>query len=265
MNRFIILGGGRNIFTRSGAASSVFVSTGRQGAAGIAAGPYTKTLLFSDFTIDEGNHTQATYAITNLAPDSVVSRVAVSIVEQFVADGSPASGYVGIGLTKDSRDFFYSGAALDTFLYADVDKSLSQAPHAFSTSLPLTFVVTLSGALDLTTLSAGSLLIQIATGGQDGAQGERGPTGATGPAGTVTNKYIAGETPSGDIDGVNDTFILAETPALDSNGNPAIMLFLNNGKLRRLVDFSMSDATITFLTFIPPQIGDSIEAYYYKA
>ena len=66
------------------------------------------------------------------------------------------------------------------------------------------------------------------------------------------------ETPSGTIDGVNDTFTLAVAP------DPAGSLELNkNGVVQKPgVDFTLSSSTITFLAGAIPQTGDSLLAWY---
>ena len=66
------------------------------------------------------------------------------------------------------------------------------------------------------------------------------------------------ETPSGTIDGVNDTFTLAVAP------DPAGSLELNkNGVVQKPgVDFTLSSSTITFLAGAIPQAGDSLLAWY---
>ena len=66
------------------------------------------------------------------------------------------------------------------------------------------------------------------------------------------------ETPSGVIDGVNVTFTLAATP------NPAASLVLTkNGIVQKpAIDFTLSLATITFLTGAEPQVGDTLLSWY---
>ncbi len=82
-------------------------------------------------------------------------------------------------------------------------------------------------------------------------------SGAGGGGGSF-GVFQDGETPSGTIDGVNDTFTLAVAP------DPAGSLELNkNGVVQKPgVDFTLSSTTITFLAGAIPQTGDSLLAWY---
>jgi len=85
----------------------------------------------------------------------------------------------------------------------------------------------------------------------------RGPQGLKGDAGfAATNQSV--ETPSGTMDGSNQTFTLAHTPA----GN--IQLFYGGIMLKEGVgyDFTVSTATITLLGDIKPVIGENLQAVY---
>ena len=79
-----------------------------------------------------------------------------------------------------------------------------------------------------------------------------------GGAGGSFGVFQDAETPSGVIDGVNVTFTLAATP------NPAASLVLTkNGIVQKSgVDFTLSLATITFLTGAEPQVGDTLLSWY---
>lgn len=96
--------------------------------------------------------------------------------------------------------------------------------------------------------------------------GPTGPTGATGATGLQGPKGDAGvaasnqsiETPSGTMNGTNQTFTLAHTPA----GN--IELFWNGSLLKEGVgyDFTISGTTITLLGTNKPNLGDNLIAVY---
>lgn len=76
--------------------------------------------------------------------------------------------------------------------------------------------------------------------------------------GTPSN-FVDDESPTGTIDGMNMTFVLANTP------NPAtsLKLFKNGTLLAQNVDYTLSNQTITFTnTEATPEPGDSICAYY---
>ena len=85
----------------------------------------------------------------------------------------------------------------------------------------------------------------------------RGPQGVKGDAGiAATNQSV--EAPSGAMDGSNQTFTLAHTPA----GN--IQLFYGGIMLREGVgyDFTVSGTTITLLGSIKPVAGENLMAVY---
>lgn len=73
--------------------------------------------------------------------------------------------------------------------------------------------------------------------------------------------WVDAEVPAGAVDGVNDTFVLADSPS------PAASLRLYvNGLLQRAggVDFALAGSTITFVSGAVPQAGDSLLSYYRK-
>lgn len=100
-----------------------------------------------------------------------------------------------------------------------------------------------------------------------GTQGPEGPQGPKGDKGDPGDTGLTGasipihwlESPSGDIDGANVTFVLADIPALN-----ALMLF-KNGILQRPGtgrDYTLASATITFESNNVPNPGDSLVATY---
>jgi hypothetical protein len=83
----------------------------------------------------------------------------------------------------------------------------------------------------------------------------------TDPGNTVlVSEYIVRETPTGDVDGMNDTFMLANTPEV---GTEQVYV---NGLLQDVgatEDYTIVTDTITFND--PPEIGDKIRVTYVKA
>ncbi len=67
--------------------------------------------------------------------------------------------------------------------------------------------------------------------------------------------FVDGETPSGAVNGSNQTFTLAATPTAGS-----VHLYLNGVRLRAGTDFTISGATITMVA--APQTGDWLHADY---
>lgn len=86
--------------------------------------------------------------------------------------------------------------------------------------------------------------------------------GSSGPCGSGSSgllpSFSTGETPSGTINGTNQTFTLANTPS------PAISLelYLNGLLMSQGVDYTLSANTISFLTASTPQTGDILTASY---
>ena len=110
-------------------------------------------------------------------------------------------------------------------------------------------------------LIEGNLANTPPTDGTDSAYwacyAKRGPQGIKGDAGVAaTNQAI--EAPSGTMNGSNQTFTLAHTPA----GN--IQLFYGGIMLREGsgYDFTISGVTITLLGSIKPVVGENLMAVY---
>lgn len=77
---------------------------------------------------------------------------------------------------------------------------------------------------------------------------------ASAPAGSTV---VIDETPTGNINGINDTFTLAHAP---SGG---LLLFVSSlGKAWAAVDYNLAGAVITFIAGHLPQTGDLISATY---
>ena len=70
-----------------------------------------------------------------------------------------------------------------------------------------------------------------------------------------TGTMVDDETPTGTINGSNDTFILAHTPTVGS-----VKIYLNGARLRVGEDYTISGSTITFI--IPPLTGSILLADY---
>jgi len=79
--------------------------------------------------------------------------------------------------------------------------------------------------------------------------------GTTGPCGQLTSS--AAEVPGGTMDGVNNTFILANTPLGSS-----LMLFRNGLNLTASSDYNLNGSTIQFVSGALPQPGDALNAFY---
>lgn len=67
--------------------------------------------------------------------------------------------------------------------------------------------------------------------------------------------FVDSETPTGDIDDVNDTFTLANNPTAST-----VKVFLNGIRLQVTTDYTLSGTTLTFIT--PPSTGDILLVDY---
>ncbi len=88
--------------------------------------------------------------------------------------------------------------------------------------------------------------------------GTSGPCGSGGGSGGVLPSFADGEVPSGGITGVNAAFTLAFTPSPAAS----LDLYLNGLLMKQGSDYTVSGASITFITASIPQIGDLLVANY---
>jgi hypothetical protein len=79
--------------------------------------------------------------------------------------------------------------------------------------------------------------------------------GTTGPCGQAT--YSDAETPTGTVDGTNNTLVLASAPLGSS-----LMLFRNGLYLTPGFDYMLNGSTVQFVTGATPQTGDRLTASY---
>ncbi len=106
-----------------------------------------------------------------------------------------------------------------------------------------------SGAIDAV---SGSLSDCVKVDGTSGACGTGG--GGGGPV------FVDSEAPTGAVDGSNGTFLLVGTPSPSAS-----LQVFRNGMLQKAgVDFTLTGATVTFLSGAIPQGGDVVQVYYRK-
>jgi hypothetical protein len=128
-------------------------------------------------------------------------------------------------------------------------------------------VVGLTGDLGLRPVkgpgfSAGRAALINATGGIEAVIGNPSDCvlvdGTSGPCGGGGPQFIDGEILSGVVNGVNATFTLANTP------NPAtsLALFRNGIAQKPGFDYTLTGATVQFLSGAIPQTGDILMAWY---
>jgi hypothetical protein len=95
--------------------------------------------------------------------------------------------------------------------------------------------------------------------GPTGPQGPAGPPGAVTSVGTSSTSYADAEVPGGSVNGTNATFTLAHAPS------PAASLELvKNGQILQAggFDYTLSGATLTFVSGTIPATGDLLQAWY---
>lgn len=86
--------------------------------------------------------------------------------------------------------------------------------------------------------------------------GSSGPCGGGG--GSILPLYSDGEVPIGTINGLNTTFLLANTPSPSTS----LMLYLNGLLMEQGLDYTISGSVITFMLTSAPQTGDLLLASY---
>jgi hypothetical protein len=76
----------------------------------------------------------------------------------------------------------------------------------------------------------------------------------------LTGKFLADifeqEIPAGDVDGVNDEFILSKTPI----SNKSVIVYLNGIIQAQTAHYTISGSTINFIT--PPSLGQVPYVFY---
>jgi hypothetical protein len=77
-------------------------------------------------------------------------------------------------------------------------------------------------------------------------------------SGGATTAFTDGETPTGLVNGSNQTFTLALTP----NPTSSLQVFRNGILQRTSVDFSINGPILTFNTLSIPQSGDNVQTWY---
>ena len=162
------------------------------------------------------------------------------------------------------------GAASTPLRIRDVRASTS-SPNPLQpppqTPIQETDVVGLSGDLGLRPVkgpgfSAGRAALINATGGIEAVIGNPSDCvlvdGSSGPCGGGGPQFIDGEILSGVIDGTNATFTLSNTP----NPVTSLALFRNGIAQKPGLDYTLTGATVQFLSGAIPQPGDILMAWY---
>jgi hypothetical protein len=111
-------------------------------------------------------------------------------------------------------------------------------------------------------LAAGRVAFVDALGALDSVDGNASDCvhvdGSTGPCGGQAASFVDGDSPTGIVDGANGSFTLSGTPTPSTS-----LAVYRNGILQKAgQDFSVSGATITFVTVAVPQPGDTLLASY---
>jgi hypothetical protein len=140
-----------------------------------------------------------------------------------------------------------------------------------TSTIQISDVVGLTNALALATQKGTGFALGraavINTSGQiDGATGNLGDCvrvdGSSGPCGSggggILPAYADAEVPTGIINGLNPTFLLAFTPSPVTS----VEVFHNGILMERGLDYTITGSTITFVTAAVPQVGDIVLANY---
>jgi hypothetical protein len=171
--------------------------------------------------------------------------------------------YDNIGLFKDSAMKIFRNAGIETsvpFKVRDatagsgtlamtgnyVDYNAVAAPSPPTAGFGRVFLNSTNGQLSITK-SDGTVVSLEGGGGTEGGGG-----------GGSFGSFVDAETPAGAVNGSNAVFLLSQAP------NPATSLQLTkNGVVQQAgVNFTLSGATITFLSGSIPQSGNTLLAWY---
>ena len=140
-----------------------------------------------------------------------------------------------------------------------------------TSTIQISDVVGLTNALALapqkgTGFALGRAAVINTSGQIDGATGNLGDCvrvdGSSGPCGSggggILPAYADGEVPTGIINGLNPTFLLAFTPSPVTS----VEVFHNGILMERGLDYTITGSAITFVTAAVPQVGDIVLANY---
>ena len=129
--------------------------------------------------------------------------------------------------------------------------------YVIDQSSPAVWICTIAGTPGTWVKGTGS----TGATGATGSTGATGATGATGPQGQ-TGAITWNETPTGTVNGSNNTFTIVATP----NPTASLALF-KNGLLMEAggVDYTLTGASIVFVTAQIPLTGDILLATYQTA
>jgi hypothetical protein len=81
-----------------------------------------------------------------------------------------------------------------------------------------------------------------------------------GASGGGSSSLTLNETPSGTVNGINDTFTLSNAPSPSTS----LMLFVNGQLITQNIDYTLSSLTITFVASAIPMTGDSLLSTYQR-
>lgn len=111
-----------------------------------------------------------------------------------------------------------------------------------------------AGAVDYSVVASGSLKVGFSLEADDNVSSIIINNGAA----TGATSMILNESPTGLINGINDSFTLTNTPSPSTS----LMLFINGQLITQTTDYTLATNTITFDTSAVPMIGDILLATY---
>jgi hypothetical protein len=198
--------------------------------------PTTNALSPAVYTVMYSSLGGIAFNETWTVPPSILP---VRVSDVRLAPGSVTGSAPGAATSVQITDVTGLQNALNIRLTAGTGFAISRAA-----------VINSTGSIDG---AVGSLSDCLHVDGSAGACGSGG-SGSSGPSGS----FVDGEIPSGTLDGVNNTFTLANTP----NPPASVALFRNGVLLRQGTDYTLTASSLTFLIGAMPQPGDILVASY---
>ncbi len=198
--------------------------------------PTTNALSPAIYTVMYSSLGGIAFSETWAVPSSIVP---VRVSDVRVAQGSVTGSAPGAATSVQITDVTGLQNALNIRLTAGTGFAITRAA-----------VINSTGSIDG---AVGNLSDCLHIDGSSGACGSGG-SGGSGPTGS----FVDGEVPSGALNGVNNTFTLANAP----NPPSSVGLFRNGVLLRLGIDYTITGSSLTFLIGAMPQPGDSLVASY---
>lgn len=190
-----------------------------------------------------------TYAVTVAGKVGGASGTSVDVGDFIVANADNAGGtQAGVGSSWNIIEHNLVGALLAANNLSDVASAATSRTNLGATTVGANiFTVSNPSAVRFIQINADNSVTLLSASGLASA------------IGALSGTMVVRETPSGTVNGSNPTFTLAHTPVAGSESLFVNGILQDSGAGN---DYTISSATITFLTGAIPQSGDKVRASY---